>query len=118
MIHSQIVFGRTRLSILKDIRWRFNHVVGPLLGILLFTYFVYHSIQGQHGILAWRQLDIHITKAEVTLANLQAKQAELEQSVIMLRPGSLDLDMIEEQSRRLLNFTHQDDVVVIFPSVK
>jgi cell division protein FtsB len=84
----------------------------------LFTYFVYHSIQGQHGILAWRQLDIHITKAEATFANLQAKQAELEQSVIMLRPATLDLDMVEEQSRRLLNFTHQDDVVVIFPSTK
>lgn len=118
MIHSRRVFGRTRLSILKDIRWRFNHIVGPLFGILLFTYFVYHSIQGQHGILAWRQLDIHITKAEATFANLQAKQAELEQSVIMLRPATLDLDMVEEQSRRLLNFTHQDDVVVIFPSTK
>ena len=118
MIHSQGVFGRTRLSILKDIRWRFNHIAGPLFGILLFTYFVYHSIQGQHGILAWRQLDIHITKAEATFANLKAKQAELEQSVIMLRPATLDLDMVEEQSRRLLNFTHQDDVVVIFPSAK
>ena len=118
MIHSQGGFGRTRLSILKDIRWRFNHIVGPLVGILLFTYFVYHSIQGQHGILAWRQLDIHITKAEATFANLQAKQAELEQSVIMLRPATLYLDMVEEQSRRLLNFTHQDDVVVIFPSTK
>ena len=107
-----------RVSLLKDIRWRFNNIAGPLFGILLFTYFVYHSIQGQHGILAWRQLDIHITKAEVTFANLQAKQAELEQSVIMLRPATLYLDMVEEQSRRLLNFTHQDDVVVIFSSVK
>ena len=103
---------------LKDIRWRFNHIVGPLFGILLFTYFVYHSIQGQHGILAWRQLDIHITKAEVTLANLQTKQAKVEQSVIMLRPGTLDLDMVEEQSRRMLNFTHRDDVVVMFTGVK
>ena len=118
MIHSPRFFGRMRLSLVKDIRWRFNHIAGPLFGILLFTYFVYHSIQGQHGILAWRQLDIHITKAEVTFANLQAKQAELEQSVIMLRPATLDLDMVEEQSRRLLNFTHQDDVVVIFPSAK
>ena len=59
---------------LKDIRWRFNHIVGPLFGILLFTYFVYHSIQGQHGILAWRQLDIHITKAEVTFSDLQGAE--------------------------------------------
>ena len=106
------------LSLLKDIRWRFNNIAGPLFGILLFTYFVYHSIQGQHGILAWRQLDIHITKAEATFSNLQEKQAELEQRVVMLRPGTLDLDMVEEQSRRMLNFTHQDDVVVIFSSVK
>ena len=48
----------------------------------------------------------------------QEKQAKLEQRVIMLRPGTLDLDMVEEQSRRMLNFTHQDDVVVIFSGVK
>ncbi|MBB46135.1 MAG: septum formation initiator [Rhodospirillaceae bacterium] len=103
---------------LNDIRWRFNHIAGPLFGILLFTYFVYHSIQGQHGILAWRQLDIQITKAEATFASLLAKQAELEQSVIMLRPSTLNLDMVEEQSRRMLNFTHKDDVIVIFSGVK
>ena len=107
-----------KLSLLKDIRWRFNHIAGPLFGILLFTYFVYHSIQGQHGILAWRQLDIHIAKAEVTFSNLQAKQVDLEQRVTMLRPSTLDRDMLEEQSRRLLNFTHEDDVVVIFSSAK
>ena len=106
------------LSLLRDIRWRFNHIAGPLFGILLFTYFVYHSIQGQHGILAWHQLDIHITKAEVTFANLQAKQIELEQRVAMLHPSTLNRDMLEEQSRRLLNFTHEDDVVVIFSSAK
>ena len=106
------------MSLLRDIRWRFNHIAGPLFGILLFTYFVYHSIQGQHGILAWHQLDIHITKAEVTFANLQAKQIELEQRVAMLHPSTLNRDMLEEQSRRLLNFTHEDDVVVIFSSAK
>ena len=106
------------LSLLKDIRWRFNNIAGPLFGILLFTYFVYHSIQGQHGILAWRQLDIHITKAEVRFANLQANQVKLEQRVTMLRPNTLDSDMLEEQSRRLLNFTHEDDVVVIFSGAK
>ena len=118
MIHSLVFSGRMRLSLLKDIRWRFNHIAGPLFGILLFTYFVYHSIQGQHGILAWRQLDIHITKAEVTFANLQAKQVDLEHRVAMLHPSTLDRDMLEEQSRRLLNFTHEDDVVVIFSSAK
>jgi cell division protein FtsB len=68
--------------------------------------------------LAWRHLDIHITKAEATFANLQAKQVELEQRVTMLHPSTLNRDMLEEQSRRLLNFTHEDDVVVIFSSAK
>jgi cell division protein FtsB len=36
----------------------------------------------------------------------------------MLRPDSLDPDMLEEQSRKLLYFSHKDDIIVILNDKK
>jgi len=96
-----------------DIRRRVRRMAGPTLGCLLAAYFVYHSIQGDHGALAWRQLDLLITEAEGSLASLEDQRGALERRVRMLRPDSLDPDMVEEQGRRMLNFSHPDDVILI-----
>jgi cell division protein FtsB len=96
-----------------DIRRRVKRMAGPTLGCLLAAYFVYHSIQGDHGALAWRQLDLLITEAESSLSDLETERNALDRRVRMLRPDSLDPDMVEEQGRRMLNFSHPDDVILI-----
>lgn len=97
----------------SDIKRRVRRMAGPTLGCLLAAYFVYHSIQGDHGALAWRQLDVLINEAEGSLSALVEQRDALERRVRMLRPDSLDPDMVEEQGRRMLNFSHPDDVVLI-----
>ena len=96
-----------------DIKRRARHMIGPILGCLLVAYFVYHSIQGDRGMLAWYRLDHLIDEAEVSRRSLDARREGLERRVRMLRPESLDADMVEEQGRRLLNFSHPDDVVLL-----
>ena len=96
-----------------DIKRRARHMIGPMLGCLLVAYFVYHSIQGDRGMLAWYRLDQLIDEAEVSRRSLDARREGLELRVRMLRPESLDADMVEEQGRRLLNFSHPDDVVLL-----
>jgi cell division protein FtsB len=96
-----------------DIKRRVKRMAGPTLGCLLAAYFVYHSLQGDHGILAWRQLDLLITEAEGSLASLESQRDALERRVRMLRPDSLDPDLVEEQGRRMLNFSHPDDVILL-----
>jgi hypothetical protein len=46
------------------------------------------------------------------------KKMRLESRVKMLRPDSLDPDMLEEQSRKLLYFSHKDDIIVILNDKK
>ena len=96
-----------------DVKRRARRMLGPMLGCLLAAYFVYHSIQGDHGALAWRQLDLLINEAEGSLSSLEERRDALARRVRMLRPDSLDADMMEEQGRRLLNFSHPDDVVLV-----
>jgi len=42
----------------------------------------------------------------------------LERKVSLLRPESLDPDMVEEQGRRLLNFSHPDDIHITVTSFR
>jgi cell division protein FtsB len=49
---------------------------------------------------------------EAKLAVTTAQEDALERLVSLMRPASLDRDMLEEQVRLVLNYTHPDDVVI------
>jgi cell division protein FtsB len=61
---------------------------------------------------------LRIDEAEKTFSLLDEKKMSLESRVRMLRPDSLDPDMLEEQSRKLLYFSHKDDIIVILNDKK
>jgi cell division protein FtsB len=61
---------------------------------------------------------LRIDQAEKTFSILDEKKMRLERRVKMLLPDSLDPDMLEEQSRKLLYFSHKDDIIVILNDKK
>ena len=83
-----------------------------MLGACLAGYFVYHAVQGDRGIVAWMQLNQQIRVAEDELAKTDHERQEMEQRVALLSNTSLDLDMLEERARVMLNFAHPDDLVI------
>jgi cell division protein FtsB len=90
-----------------------KQVLAPLLGAALVTYFAYHAVQGDRGLLAWWQLRHHMETAELNLASVQAERAALEHKISLLRPDSLDLDMLDEQTRRVLAFATPNEFLII-----
>ena len=85
----------------------------PLLLAFLSAYFAFHLVNGDRGIRAWVQITNDLGRAEQTLDRVAAERARMEHRVGLLDPESLDPDMIDEQARRLLNFGHPDDKVII-----
>ena len=83
-----------------------------MLGACLAGYFVYHAVQGDRGIIAWMQVNQQIRVAQTELTNTDAGREEMEQRVALLSNSSLDLDMLEERARVMLNFAHPDDLVI------
>lgn len=83
-----------------------------MLGACVAGYFVYHAVQGDRGIVAWMQLNQQIRVAESERAKTEAERQEMEQRVSLLSNSSLDLDMLEERARVMLNFAHPDDLVI------
>lgn len=87
-------------------------LLGPLLAFLCVAYFIYHSIQGERGLLSMfrTKQKLDIVRQEFNL--LQSQKEALERRVYLLRPDSLDLDMLEERARAVLNFARLDEVII------
>jgi len=85
----------------------------PLIGVVMVGYFVYHGLNGTRGFYASQQLRVDVAELEAELAELRRERESLEQHVSLLRPESLDPDMLEERARVLLNVAHPNDIVIM-----
>jgi cell division protein FtsB len=92
------------MSIIHEIRRRSRGVVVPVLCAAMIGYFGYHMVEGDRGLKAYARLSAEIARAEA---------AKLERQVKLLRSSSLDLDMLDEQARRVLGVIGPDEVVIV-----
>ncbi|CAA7621549.1 Septum formation initiator [Candidatus Terasakiella magnetica] len=95
-----------------ELRRRLRHVAGPLVGAFAVSYFAYHTVEGDRGVLAYIRLQNEILDAEMQLAKVSSERQEMEHRVLLLRPDHLDPDMLEERARIMLNMGHDGEVVV------
>jgi cell division protein FtsB len=106
------------MQVSRDFSRRLKSLAAQLLGACVAGYFIYHAVQGDRGILAWLRVNQQLEAAQLELAKSGTDRAALEQRVALLNNSSLDLDMLEERARVMLNFSDPDDVVIFLPSNK
>jgi cell division protein FtsB len=99
----------------KEIRRKLPQVLAPLFGAAMMAYFGYHAVQGDRGLIAWWSLRYEIEKADYELAEVTAVKQALEHKVSLLRPESLDRDMLEERARIMLGSVNADDFIIPMP---
>jgi cell division protein FtsB len=106
------------MQVRREFSRRLKSLAAQLLGACVAGYFIYHAVQGDRGILAWLRVNQQLEAAQVELTQSTTDRAALEQRVALLNNSSLDLDMLEERARIMLNFSDPDDVVIFLPSNK
>jgi cell division protein FtsB len=104
------------MALVHEIRRRGRHILPQVLLVATLGYFGYHIVQGEHGVLAWLQLEKELRIAKANAAVLNDEKSQLEHRVSLLRPDSLDPDLLEERARVLLNYAHGDEMLVLLPS--
>lgn len=97
--------------ILNRARSGLNSVLPTLLLVVILVYFSYHAISGDRGVLAYIKLSHKIEQARADLDIVQAERIKYERNVRLMRDDSLDLDLLDEQSRRLLGHAGKDEKV-------
>ena len=103
------------MGLVFDMGRRARHAVVPFLAVAAVTYFSYHAVQGDRGLIAWFRLTQQITHAESSLHALAAERRELERAIRLLSPGHLDRDLLDERARVVLGLAHPDELIVLYP---
>lgn len=76
-----------------------------VLMLLMLLYFIFHSVYGSRGILAYFKLQAELSSSHKKLELLMAERLEIENRTKLLRHESIDKDMLDEKIRNVLGFS-------------
>lgn len=94
-------------------KYLFRQNLVIVIGVCLSFYFCYHLIAGERSYLRLISLNHQIATTEQDYKKETAEREALEQKVVMMRPGSVNRDLLEEQARSVLGFHYPDEKVLI-----
>ena len=84
-----------------------------MLFVVMFFYFTFYTINGERGIRRYLHLKQEISYATEIAERYSQEKKELEAKIRLLSSGSLDLDMLYERARTVLNMVKEDDFVLL-----
>jgi cell division protein FtsB len=88
-----------------------RRLTGPMLVVAVIFYLGFHAVSGQHGLFALFTETRKLEMLKTELAKVRGAREELERKVTLLGSKALDLDMLDEQVRRILGMTGKDEIV-------
>ena len=85
----------------------------PIMAVTcVIFYFGYHALSGKNGLLQmtnWQQ-EVDTLEGEWNATRLE--RLEWEAKVNKMYDDSLDLDLLDEQARHMLGYSHPDEIVI------
>ena len=88
-------------------------LVMPALAAMFLAYFGFHLVNGTYGLLAKSAFEEERSRLEAELATQSGERVALERRIALLRDGSIERDMLDEQIRRALYYAGPSDLVVL-----
>jgi cell division protein FtsB len=82
------------------------------IAALVIGYFGVNAYTGNHGLRAKQDLDQQIAQLTSELNALKDDRATWERRVALLRPESIDPDMLDERARALLDYADPRDLTL------
>jgi cell division protein FtsB len=92
-----------------------SRFVLPSLTVMCLTYFGFHALHGSYGIYSAEQLLLRKVDLTQTLVLRTSQREGLERQVALLQDNRVERDMLEEQARRMLNYSNPADVTILNP---
>jgi cell division protein FtsB len=90
-----------------------SHFLSSFLSFGIFIYFVFHLLHGDRGYFAWKGVEDKLQSSQAAYEKTVAAREALENQVRMLRPDSIDLDMLDQRAREVLGFMKPSEVVIL-----
>ena len=81
--------------------------------VVLFFYFAFYTINGERGLRRYLHLRQEIEYAEQVAEKYNQEKIQLEEKIKLMSSTSLDLDMLDERARKVLNLVKQDEFIIL-----
>lgn len=101
------------MGLFLDLQAKLKDSLWLIIVFLIFIYFSFYTINGERGLLRYMYLSKEIKYAQSIADKYSAEKKLLEQKVRLLSSNSLDLDMLEERTREILNYAADDEFVLL-----
>ncbi len=92
-----------------------RNVVGYLASVgvvALVAYFSYSAIQGPYGVLTLYKIEEKEAQLQVQLGDLVTERLAAKNRAYRLSDEYLDLDLLDEQARKVLGLIRGDEIIV------
>jgi cell division protein FtsB len=83
-----------------------------VMAALLIGYFGVNAYNGNHGLRAKQDIDQQIAALTGELTSLQTERHAWERRIELLKPLSIDRDMLDERARELLDYAAPDELIL------
>lgn len=84
-----------------------------IIGLCVSFYFGYHLMGSERSYWRLSELNAEIQKEQSMLDALQGKKSDIEQKVVMMRPGSINRDLLDERVRSVLGYRSKDEAIIL-----
>jgi len=101
------------MDLISTLNDKIKNSAFAIVGSMLCAYFAFHAISGERGFIRLMSLKQEITKAQRISDSFKIKKSHLEKKVKLLSSDSLDLDLLEERSRVVLNMASEDEFIIL-----
>ncbi len=103
-------------AVRKGRKFQFKKIMLVFFATLLVFYCLYQAINGERGIssLFYLSKQHNILKEEIEV--LRTERLDIENRVNALKSESLDIDLLDEQTRRVLGYARDDETIYLDPN--
>ena len=101
------------MPLVHEMRPRARHIIPQVIGACVFAYLVFHTFQGDRGLVNWIRLSQDIDSVRATAAAMADERRVLAHRVRLLRPDSLDPDLLEERAKIMAGQVRPDELVIL-----
>lgn len=94
-----------------------GRLIVPAISALFLAYFGFHAYHGEYGIYSKYRYEAQAVELQAQLDAARGRRIDMERRVQLLHDGTLERDMLDEQARRALNLTQEDEIVIMRSSL-
>ncbi len=101
------------MNLFSNLPAKFRNFMWQIAIVFVGVYFGFYTVNGDRGLLHYLYLSREIDYAQQIAAKYHKEKVKLENKVHLMSSESLDLDLLDERAKTVLNLMRDDEFIII-----